>query len=203
MYTNPLVDIPTAVLSPLGGLRHALVCLEVPIQMTRLLFFPFFCREESTPTRPTSVRSCFIEIGDQPMPWSTLYVSQRYWENTIGRSGTYILMDAVFICTSIVISEGTCTGGVCWTCPGTISGNAEAKFGVGAADGGAEPPGKIPRALKAVIRGFSDEVAAGCGVLFPVGIWGNMLGTWGGGVGCWRAAVALRSPASVPGFKSC
>ena len=56
-----------------------------------------------------------------------------------------------------------------------ISGNAEARFGVGAADGGAELPAKIPRALKAAIRGFSG-VAAGCGVLFPVGTWGRMLG---------------------------
>lgn len=73
--TNPLIDIPTAVLSPLGGLRHSLVCLEVPVQMTCLLFFPFFCREEPTPTRPTSVGSRFIETGDQSMSWSTLYVS--------------------------------------------------------------------------------------------------------------------------------
>lgn len=76
--TNPLIDIPTAVLSPLSGLRHSLVCLEVPVQMTRLLLFSFFCREEPTPTRPTSVRPRFVETGDQSMPWSKLYASQRY-----------------------------------------------------------------------------------------------------------------------------
>lgn len=66
---------------------------------------------------------------------------------------------------------GTCTGGVYRTWPGTMNGNAGAIFGVGEVEGGAGAPGKRPRALSAAIRGFSGvDVAAGSGVLFPVGI---------------------------------
>lgn len=82
-----------------------------------------------------------------------------------------------------------------------MNGNAGGILGVGAVEG-AELPGRRPRALSAATRGFSGvDAAAGCVVLFPVGIRGMLFA--GGGVGCWRAAVALISPANVPGFKSC
>lgn len=88
------------------------------------------------------------------------------------------------------------------TCPGTMNGNVPPAAGGGTgAAGGADAAGRRPFALKAATSGFSAPEVGICGVLLT-GIWGRV-GTCGGGVDCCRAAVALMSSASVPGFKSC
>lgn len=83
---------------------------------------------------------------------------------------TYILIDAVFIWTLICTFEvsvtcGVGTGGVNRTWPGTMKGKTEARFEEEVADvvGGAEAGGKRPRALSAVMSGFSGlKVTVGC-----------------------------------------
>lgn len=87
VVTNPLVNIPTAVLSPLGSIRHSLVCFEVPVQMTRLLLFAFFRFKKSTTACSTSVRPGLIETGYQSLARaivgfhfiSVLYKYCCYW----------------------------------------------------------------------------------------------------------------------------
>ena len=59
------IDVPAAGLRALGGICHALVGLEMPIQMPCLLFPAFLSGEKAAAASSTSVRLCLIERGDE------------------------------------------------------------------------------------------------------------------------------------------
>lgn len=66
--THPFVNIPTAALAALCSLGHPLVCLEVPVEMSRFLLFSFLVGVESTTTSSAFITLGVVESVDQYGP---------------------------------------------------------------------------------------------------------------------------------------
>lgn len=64
----PLVNVPAASLCPLGGLRHALVGVEMPVQVPGFLFSALLGGDEATSASSTPIRFRLVEGRNERYP---------------------------------------------------------------------------------------------------------------------------------------
>lgn len=65
LSTYPLIQIPAAILTAFRRIIHALVCLEMPIQMSGLFLLPFAICGETSPTCSAAVGFLFVETRNK------------------------------------------------------------------------------------------------------------------------------------------
>lgn len=68
--THPFIQIPAPTLTALRRLRHALVSLEVPVQMACLLLFPLLIGRKTPTACPAAVRLILIKSRNEAGPRS-------------------------------------------------------------------------------------------------------------------------------------